>query len=97
MVLYILTSSLTKLSLLVFYLRILVAKIDKWITKGTMVIIAVYFIAITIVLFAQCRPFGYYWNYYDTSIEGYCISETPHMVRPPLPSISRRFPVPSSS
>ena len=55
MVFYICTSSFTKMSLLVFYLRILVAKIDKVITKVTLAAVSAYFVAVMCVLFAQCQ------------------------------------------
>lgn len=55
MVFYILTSNFTKMSLLVFYLRILVAKIDKVITKVTLAVVIAYCLAIFGVLFGQCQ------------------------------------------
>lgn len=55
MIFYICTSSFTKMSILVFYLRILVAKADKMITKMVLAAVVAYFIAITVVLFAQCQ------------------------------------------
>lgn len=55
MVFYICTANFTKMSLLVFYLRILVAKIDKVITKVTLAVVVAYFIAIFGVLFGQCQ------------------------------------------
>lgn len=55
MVLYLTSSSLTKLSILLFYLRILVAKKDKLATKITLVAVVVYYVAFLFVLFLQCR------------------------------------------
>lgn len=55
MIFYVCTSTFTKMSLLVFYLRILVAKVDKIITKVTLVLVVAYFIAVIGVLFTQCK------------------------------------------
>ena len=55
MIFYICTSTFTKMSLLVFYLRILVAKIDKMITKITLAVVIGYALAIIGVLFSQCK------------------------------------------
>lgn len=55
MVFYVITSSFTKMSLLVFYLRLLVAKVDKMITKIVLTVVVAYAIAIIVILFAQCQ------------------------------------------
>jgi hypothetical protein len=55
MVLYMTTASLAKASILVFYLRILVAKIDKIVTKITLGVVVVYYIAAFLILCLQCR------------------------------------------
>jgi adenine/guanine phosphoribosyltransferase-like PRPP-binding protein len=55
MVLYITTASLTKTSILVFYLRILVTKFDKIVTKVTFGFVVAYYVASFLVLFLQCR------------------------------------------
>lgn len=55
MLLYLTSSSLTKISILVFYLRILVEKKDKLITKITLGAMIIYYVVLLIVLFAQCR------------------------------------------
>lgn len=55
MILYLTSSSLTKISILVFYLRILVAKKDKLITKITLVAMILYYIVLLLILILQCR------------------------------------------
>lgn len=82
MILYATTANLSKLSILAFYLRILVAKIDKWITKTTILMVCGYYIAVIVILFAQCQPFGYYWNMLTASPPkgGKCMDEGVHMV-----------------
>ena len=55
MIFYISTATFTKMSLLVFYLRILVAKIDKMITKITLAVVIAYSITVIGVLFTQCK------------------------------------------
>lgn len=55
MLLYLTSSSLTKISILVFYLRILVAKKDKLITKITLGAMLLYYVVLLLVLFLQCR------------------------------------------
>jgi hypothetical protein len=78
MILYMVASSCCKLSILVFYMRILVAPLDKLITKITLAACVGYFISILFVLFFQCKPFGHYWNYL-LGEKGECISETAHL------------------
>ncbi|ELR07913.1 hypothetical protein VC83_06540 [Pseudogymnoascus destructans] len=80
MVLYITTTSLTKTSILVFYLRILVAKVDKIVTKVTIVVVVVYYIASFLALFLQCRPFQHYWEILIPTSVGTCIDESIHMI-----------------
>lgn len=55
MILYLTSSSLTKISILVFYLRILVAKKDKLITKITLGAMIIYYVVLLLVLCLQCR------------------------------------------
>lgn len=55
MILYLTSSSLTKISILVFYLRILVAKKDKLITKITLIAMVLYYIVLLLILILQCR------------------------------------------
>lgn len=55
MIFYICTSTFTKMSLLVFYLRILVAKLDKIITRVTLAAVVGYCVAVFVVLFTQCK------------------------------------------
>lgn len=96
MVLYITTASLTKTSILVFYLRILVAKVDKIITKVTFGVVIVYYIGSFLVLFLQCRytspslqplslansirPLQHYWEILIPKSVGTCIDESIHMI-----------------
>ncbi|OBT65039.1 hypothetical protein VE03_05252 [Pseudogymnoascus sp. 23342-1-I1] len=80
MVLYIVTASLTKISILIFYLRILVAKLDKIITKICLGCVVVYFVAAFLVLFLQCRPLTHYWEILIPGSVGTCIDEGIHMV-----------------
>ncbi|KFY16371.1 hypothetical protein V491_05354 [Pseudogymnoascus sp. VKM F-3775] len=55
MILYITTAQLTKASILIFYLRILVATTDIIITKVTLAIVGAYYAAAFLLLFLQCR------------------------------------------
>jgi hypothetical protein len=55
MLLYMTTVCLTKASILVFYLRILVSKFDKVVTKGTFLFVIVYYVATVLIMFLQCR------------------------------------------
>ncbi|KFX99791.1 hypothetical protein O988_03649 [Pseudogymnoascus sp. VKM F-3808] len=80
MVLYITTASLTKTSILVFYLRILVAKFDKIVTKVTFGFVVAYYVASFLVLFLQCRPLEHYWKILIPNSVGTCIDESIHMV-----------------
>ncbi|OBT72139.1 hypothetical protein VF21_08774 [Pseudogymnoascus sp. 05NY08] len=80
MVLYITTASLTKTSILVFYLRILVAKIDKIVTKVTFGVVVIYYIGSFLVLFLQCRPLQHYWEILIPKSVGTCIDESIHMI-----------------
>ncbi|KFY22945.1 hypothetical protein V493_06213 [Pseudogymnoascus sp. VKM F-4281 (FW-2241)] len=80
MVLYLTSSSLTKMSILVFYLRILVAKKDKLVTKITLGAMIIYYVAFLIVLFLQCRPLQYYWEILIPDAKGTCLEEGIHMV-----------------
>ncbi|OBT66477.1 hypothetical protein VE03_03675 [Pseudogymnoascus sp. 23342-1-I1] len=80
MVLYLTSSSLTKFSILVFYLRILVAKMDKLITKITLGAMVIYYIVLMLILFLQCRPLQYYWEILIPGAEGTCLEEGIHMV-----------------
>ncbi|KFY40914.1 hypothetical protein V494_03269 [Pseudogymnoascus sp. VKM F-4513 (FW-928)] len=80
MLLYLTSSSLTKTSILVFYLRILVAKKDKFVTKITLGAMIIYYVVLLIVLFAQCRPLPYYWEILIPGAEGKCLEEGIHMV-----------------
>ncbi|OBT89070.1 hypothetical protein VE02_01965 [Pseudogymnoascus sp. 03VT05] len=80
MLLYLTSSSLTKISILVFYLRILVEKKDKLITKITLGAMIIYYVVFLIVLFAQCRPLPYYWEILIPGAKGTCLDEGVHMV-----------------
>ncbi|KFZ07394.1 hypothetical protein V501_06489 [Pseudogymnoascus sp. VKM F-4519 (FW-2642)] len=80
MLLYLTSSSLTKISILVFYLRILVEKKDKLITKITLGAMIIYYVVLLIVLFAQCRPLPYYWEILIAGAKGTCLDEGVHMV-----------------
>ncbi|KFY28782.1 hypothetical protein V493_02762 [Pseudogymnoascus sp. VKM F-4281 (FW-2241)] len=75
---YTVASNLAKTSILVFYLRILVARVDKIITKLALAGVVGYFTSIIFVVFLQCRPFGYYWNILipGNAGKGKCINET---------------------
>lgn len=52
---YTVAGNLAKTSILVFYLRILVARVDKIITKLALAGVVGYFISIIFVVFLQCR------------------------------------------
>ncbi|KFY36082.1 hypothetical protein V494_05344 [Pseudogymnoascus sp. VKM F-4513 (FW-928)] len=80
MVLYITTASLTKTSILIFYLRILVSKFDKMVTKITFVFVAAYYVAAFLVLFLQCRPLEHYWEILIPGSVGTCVDEGIHMI-----------------
>ncbi|KFY97576.1 hypothetical protein V498_01998 [Pseudogymnoascus sp. VKM F-4517 (FW-2822)] len=80
MILYLTSSSLTKISILVFYLRILVAKKDKLITKITLGAMIIYYVVLLLVLCLQCRPLSYYWEILLPDAEGTCLEEGIHMV-----------------
>ncbi|KFZ05810.1 hypothetical protein V501_07999 [Pseudogymnoascus sp. VKM F-4519 (FW-2642)] len=80
MVLYMTTASLAKASILVFYLRILVAKIDKIVTKITLGVVVVYYIAAFLILCLQCRPLQHYWEILIPKSAGTCIDESIHMI-----------------
>lgn len=80
MILYATTANVTKASILAFYLRILITKLDKWITKITLLAVGGYYIAVVVILFAQCQPFGYYWNMVARPGTGKCMDESTHMV-----------------
>ncbi|KFY25173.1 hypothetical protein V493_04777 [Pseudogymnoascus sp. VKM F-4281 (FW-2241)] len=96
MVLYITTASLTKTSILIFYLRILVTKFDKIITKLTLVSVVIYYVSAFLVLFLQCRytnpslqplpssnsirPLKHYWEILLPNSVGTCVDESLHMI-----------------
>ncbi|ELR02965.1 hypothetical protein VC83_00232 [Pseudogymnoascus destructans] len=79
MLLYLASSFLTKISILVFYLRILVEK-DKLITKITLGSMVICYVVLFIILFVQCRPLSYYWKILIPGAEGTCIEEGIHAV-----------------
>ncbi|KFY86619.1 hypothetical protein V500_07512 [Pseudogymnoascus sp. VKM F-4518 (FW-2643)] len=80
MVLYITTASLTKTSILIFYLRILVTKFDKMVTKITLGFVVAYYVGSFLVLFLQCRPLEHYWEILIPNSVGTCINESIHMI-----------------
>ncbi|KFY39683.1 hypothetical protein V495_05795 [Pseudogymnoascus sp. VKM F-4514 (FW-929)] len=80
MVLYLTSSTLTKVSILVFYLRILVDKRDKLITKITLGAMGLYYVVLLLVLFLQCQPLQYYWEILIPGAKGKCFDEGVHMV-----------------
>jgi hypothetical protein len=60
--LYHCSSSLTKLSLLVFYRRIFVTKTMKWIVMGVICFTIAYFLTFFFALIFECRPLSHYWH-----------------------------------
>lgn len=55
MILYVTTATLTKISILILYLRILVDRVDRMITKITFAAVIAYYLAVLLVLFLQCQ------------------------------------------
>ncbi|RDL34719.1 Uncharacterized protein BP5553_07847 [Venustampulla echinocandica] len=77
---YGISNCLTKASILIFYLRILVEKFDKLVTKITLIVVVVFLTVAIFVLFFECRPFGYYWQILVPGAKGSCIDEGSSMV-----------------
>lgn len=60
--LYLWSSSLTKLSLLVFYQRIFVERNIRIFTYGFMYFVVCYFVVFFLALLLECRPVSFYWT-----------------------------------
>jgi hypothetical protein len=76
--LYLWSSSLTKLSLLVFYNRIFVSSKLRIFTNAFTYFVIGYFVAFFLALLFQCRPLDFYWNSLasqHTSTAGECTDE----------------------
>lgn len=69
---YIVETSVTKLSILLLYLRIFPARGLRKQIHFIMVILLLIFIAFIIGLFNYCKPFRYTWVRWDNQEEGKC-------------------------
>jgi hypothetical protein len=65
--------SVTKLSILAFYLRIFTDRTFKRLTYGMMAICTAYMFATIIATIWQCTPLSYVWTGWSGETEGHCI------------------------
>lgn len=65
--------SVTKLSILAFYLRIFTDRTFKRMTYGMMGICTAYLVATVIATIFQCTPVSYMWTSWSGETEGHCI------------------------
>ncbi|KAK5046663.1 hypothetical protein LTR84_007424 [Exophiala bonariae] len=65
--------SVTKLSILAFYLRIFTDRTFKRLTYGMMAICTAYAVATIIATIWQCTPVSYVWTSWSGETEGHCI------------------------
>ena len=67
--------TLTKISIVLLYLRIFPKEISRTFTYVSWAVIAgllVYLLAFVIYFVFECRPISYFWNQWDGEHEGYC-------------------------
>lgn len=65
--------SVTKLSILAFYLRIFTDQTFKRMTYGLMGIVTAYLFTTVIATIWQCTPVSYVWSGWAGETEGHCI------------------------
>jgi hypothetical protein len=72
-VLYFLQITLTKLTLLFFFLRIFPKRLVRRLLWATIVFNILWGTAFVIVAIFQCQPISYYWNKWDGTGSGKCV------------------------
>ena len=72
---YITALALTRISILLLYLRVFrISDIFRRITYGLIAINVGYAAAFNLTMLFQCRPLNYAWNGWDGEHEGVCLS-----------------------
>lgn len=71
---YLLTTSLTKIALLAFFLRVFPTKTSRRITWGMIAIVIAFIVSYFFLLIFQCWPINYAWLRWDAEHEGTCIN-----------------------
>ncbi|KAL4965827.1 uncharacterized protein BDV14DRAFT_189365 [Aspergillus stella-maris] len=69
---YVVSIALSKIAMLLLYLRLFPHETFRLVTKITIIITAAWGLAFTLANIFSCRPINYYWAQWDTETEGYC-------------------------
>ncbi|KAF2668345.1 hypothetical protein BT63DRAFT_273763 [Microthyrium microscopicum] len=100
--LYIFSTALTKISILLFYRRMATGSISplfRWIVRGCILSVILYVIAFILALFLGCKPLNAFWNQVDirwlsTHVDGkdyHCFSEPNDLLSATVVSIIQDF------
>ncbi|RBR14496.1 uncharacterized protein FIESC28_07732 [Fusarium coffeatum] len=68
---------LTKICVLLFYLRIFPVRSVQRLIWGTIAFNALSMVAFVILAIAQCQPISYFWTGWDKEHEGHCVGTNP--------------------
>ncbi|CAO2652639.1 Nn.00g009220.m01.CDS01 [Neocucurbitaria sp. VM-36] len=72
-VVYKMTMTLIKISILLIYLRIAVNRTFEYLCKGTMCLLAIYQFIVFVIVPAQCTPLHKLWDF-TGQVQGHCIN-----------------------
>lgn len=73
-ILYLVSVTLTKVALILFFLRVFPQRWFKRTCWAVMAIVVLFGLAFAITLFLQCRPLAYNWNSWDGEHTGSCVN-----------------------
>ncbi|KAF2404042.1 hypothetical protein EJ06DRAFT_505542 [Trichodelitschia bisporula] len=96
--LYMLSTSTTKISILLFYHRLAAGTVTKTfrrVVHGAIIFVVLYFVVFSTVLFLTCRPFKAYWMLADlvwrSTNEYHCIDEPADLIAAAVASAIQDF------